>query len=63
VIEEGTYDASESKAACTRVQRTSTSSSVKSAMRPDLSTSSSVFNSQKCDTVATNVEHDPSELS
>jgi hypothetical protein len=45
-IEEGTYDASKSKALCTRVQRASTSSFVRSVLHPDLSTSRSVFSSR-----------------
>jgi hypothetical protein len=56
---EGTCDASESEAMCTRIQRASDLSSVKSELHPDLSTSSSVFNSGKCDMAATNTERDP----
>jgi hypothetical protein len=55
---EGTCDASESEAMRTHVQRASALSSVKSALRPDPSISSSVFSSRKCDTVATNTEQD-----
>jgi hypothetical protein len=56
---EGTCDARESEAVRTRVQRASASSSVKSTLHPDPSTSSSVSNSGKCNTTATNVEWDP----
>jgi hypothetical protein len=56
---EGTCDANESEAACTQIQRASSSSSVKSVLCPDQSTSSLVFNSRKCDTAATNVELEP----
>jgi hypothetical protein len=56
--EEGTYDASKSEAVRTRVQRASTSSSVRSALCLDCSTSSSVFNYEKYDSAATNAEHD-----
>jgi hypothetical protein len=58
-IEEGTYDTSKSEAACTRVQRATALSSIRSALCPDPSTSRSVFNSGKCDTVVTNAEPDP----
>jgi hypothetical protein len=57
--EEGTCDVSESVAARTQIQRASASSSVKSTLFPNPSTSSSVFNSSKCDTGATNAEWDP----
>jgi hypothetical protein len=45
--EEGTCNASESEATDTRIQRASASSSVKSALRLDPSTSSSIFNFEK----------------
>jgi hypothetical protein len=56
---EGTYDAIESKAAGTQVQRASASSFVKSTLHPKLSTSRSVFNSGKCNMVAINTEQEP----
>jgi hypothetical protein len=55
----GTYDTSELEATCTQVQRAFASTSVRSALRPDLSSSISDLSSGKCDTVATNVEWDP----
>jgi hypothetical protein len=57
--EEGTRDARESEATHTQVPRASASSSVKSALRLDPSTSSLVFTSRKGDTVATNAEWVP----
>jgi hypothetical protein len=56
---EGTCDTSESEATLTQIQRASASSYVKSALHLDPSTSSSVFNSRKCNMAATNVERDP----
>jgi hypothetical protein len=61
--EEGTCDASESEVVRTQVQRAPTSFSVKSALRPDPSTSSSTSNFGKCDTTATRVEQDPQQAS
>jgi hypothetical protein len=55
---EGTCDTSESKATCTRVQRAPPSSSIKSVLRPDLSTSSSASSSGEFDTTASNAERD-----
>jgi hypothetical protein len=60
--EQGTYNASESKAMCTQVQRASGSSLVRSTLRLDLSHSRSSFGSRKCDTEVTNTGRDPSGL-
>jgi hypothetical protein len=49
----------QSEAARTQVQRASASSSIRSALCPDPSTSKSVFSSEKCDMVAVDVEQDP----
>jgi hypothetical protein len=57
--EGGTCDASESEGTHTWIQWASASSSIKSVLHPDPSTSSSVFNYGKCDTGATNVERHP----
>jgi hypothetical protein len=57
--EEGRCDASKSEDGRTQIQRASASSNVKFALCPNLSTASSVSDSRKCNTVATNKEQNP----
>jgi hypothetical protein len=57
--DKGVYDINESDAWRAWVQRASTSSCVRSALRPDPSSSSLVPNSGKCDRAATNIDRVP----
>jgi hypothetical protein len=57
--DEGICNTSETEAMRTQVQSAPASSSIKSTLHLDLSTSSSTSTSGKCNTIATSIERDP----